>query len=104
MADIVEIVEIFKERKALMDFYKSTNGDNWTNNTNWGTEKPLREWYGIFEVDGHAYGLALYNNNLSGVIPDEISNLSRLHYLQLSSNDITGSLPSQDHGWCRLQY
>ena len=94
VADIVEIVEIFKERKALMDFYKSTNGDNWTNNTNWGTEKPLREWYGIFEVDGHAYGLDLFNNNLSGVIPDEISNLSRLHYLQLSSNDITGSLPS----------
>ena len=96
VADIVEIIEIFKEREALMDLYRSTNGDNWTNNTNWGTEKPFNEWYG-FEWGapyGYVESLNLEDNNLSGEIPESISNLSRLRSLCLSFNDITGSLPS----------
>ena len=35
------------DREALIDFYKATNGDNWKNNENWCSDKPLKEWYGI---------------------------------------------------------
>ena len=35
------------EREALIALYKATNGDNWTNNTNWCSDKPVSEWYGI---------------------------------------------------------
>ena len=35
------------EREALIAFYKATNGANWTKNTNWCSDKPLSEWYGV---------------------------------------------------------
>lgn len=35
------------EREALIEFYKATGGDNWGNNTNWCSEKPVGEWLGI---------------------------------------------------------
>ena len=35
------------EREALIEFYKATGGDNWGNNTNWCSEKPVGEWLEI---------------------------------------------------------
>ena len=35
------------ERAALIEFYQATGGDNWTNKTNWCSDEPVNEWYGI---------------------------------------------------------
>lgn len=35
------------ERKALVDLWRATNGSKWKNKTNWNTEQPLSEWFGI---------------------------------------------------------
>lgn len=59
--------EALEERKLLIEFYEQTNGDNWTNNTNWCTSKPISQWYGIqIDEDGHVVSIELPNNNLSG--------------------------------------
>ena len=36
------------EREALIAIYKALDGDNWTNNENWCSDKPISEWYGIY--------------------------------------------------------
>lgn len=36
--------------EALLAFYNATGGDNWNNNTNWGSDKPFNEWYGVHTI------------------------------------------------------
>ena len=52
------------EREALIALYKATDGDNWTNNTNWCSDKPISEWYGIIANEGLVQCINLDNNNL----------------------------------------
>ena len=83
-----------KEREALIELYSATNGNNWTNNTNWCSDKPVGEWYGI---DTNSSGLLcwidLSGNNLIGSIPESIGELTILQGLHLSHNQLTGELP-----------
>lgn len=84
------------EREALIALYKATNGDNWTNNTNWCSDKPVSEWYGISAHNNptRVMTIDLMNNNLCGAIPDEIGNLPSLISLYLPVNHLTGEIPS----------
>lgn len=82
------------ERNALMAFYNATGGENWTNNTNWGSDKPFGEWYGITTNQiGLVEDINLDNNNLTGNIPESIGDLKQLVSIHLSSNELTGELP-----------
>ncbi len=74
---------------ALVAIYDETGGDNWTQNTNWKTDR-LDTWFGVTVEDGRVTGLDLSNNNLSGAILDVASGLGLLRDLNLSSNDLTG--------------
>ena len=38
-------------REALIKFYKAMDGDHWLNNTNWCSDKPISEWYGVYTFD-----------------------------------------------------
>ena len=78
---------------ALVKFYHSTNGNNWKNNTNWLSEKPIDEWYGVRLESGRVSHLSLYANNLVGPIPKEIAKLSQLNWLTLYGNKLSGSIP-----------
>jgi Leucine-rich repeat (LRR) protein len=82
------------ERTTLMNLYTSTNGANWTNNTNWngdiGTECT---WYGVFCDGDHVFQISLDNNNLTGTLPD-LSNLINLQFFNVSYNQLSGSIPS----------
>jgi hypothetical protein len=72
------------ERTALMALYISTNGDEWINNTGWGTEASFCEWYGVTcNENGHVTILDLGANKLSGNLPSEIGNLASLRELHL---------------------
>lgn len=59
--------DALEERQLLIEFYENTNGDEWTNNTNWCTSKPVSEWFGVqVDEDGHVVSIELPDNNLSG--------------------------------------
>ena len=93
-------------RQALMDFYYATGGDSWTVNTNWGSNKRIKEWYGITVNDGVVtssgkiypstiYTIDLHDNNLVGVIPESfIKVVEGMKYLKLQDNHLSGVLPS----------
>lgn len=103
VVDIVALIEYFKERAALMDLYNATDGEHWSKNTNWGSDKPLSEWYGIETFsehnlidngyDGNVVIINLADNNLSGHIPESISAFKSLISLSLSYNNLSGEIP-----------
>ena len=82
------------EREALIEFYKSTGGERWINNTNWCSEKPVSEWYGVETTEeGSVTGISMYNNNLSGTLPDIFDKLTNFQHIALSENKLTGEIP-----------
>lgn len=83
---------------ALINLYNSTNGASWKNK--WDITKPLSSWYGV-ETDNVVHGntkklrvvaLALSSNNLIGVLPENIYDLTMLKLLWLDRNQLTGTL------------
>ena len=85
------------EREALIALYNATNGAGWTNNSGWVTATVGTEctWYGVTCGGGQVTALILSNNQLSGVMPTELGNLSRLFYLIMAGNQLTGSIPPE---------
>jgi Leucine-rich repeat (LRR) protein len=79
---------------ALVDFYNSTGGPNWSNHTNWLTTAPLITWYGVTVVNNRVNQLNLTGNNLEGSIPASLGNVSLLEGLVLIDNKLTGVIPS----------
>ncbi len=82
------------ERSALINFYNSTNGKYWKDNSGWldsiGTECG---WVGIECKNDHISRIDLHNNQLNGTIPNTIGQLSNIEYLDLSQNQLTGAIP-----------
>lgn len=81
--------------KALFALFNSTNGPEWHDRTNWNSDAPLNEWYGIkLDGSGRVTELNLAGNNLAGSLPTELAALSYLKKLDLSDNDgLAGPLP-----------
>ena len=84
------------EKDALTALYNATDGPNWIDNTNWLSDKPIGEWYGI-DTDwfGRISYLELGGNNLNGPIPPELGNLEKLWWLDLSQNELSGDIPPE---------
>ena len=87
------------ERAALEAFYHATNGPNWKNNTNWLSDKPVGQWYGVeTDASGNVVGLNFNENGLRGRLPAELTDLSNLKELFLwgewgGEPDLTGPIP-----------
>ncbi len=86
------------ERKALIDFYTSTNGPNWMDKTGWiGNECSECSWQGVIcdEWESHVIALFLDSNNLTGSIPESISDLPYLYLFSVAYNSLTTPIPEQ---------
>ena len=86
------------DREILVRLYEATDGPNWDNNTNWLTEAPLRQWYGVTtDAAGRVVRLVLAYNGLNGVVPPEIGGLANLQHLELTtlSRGLTGRIPAE---------
>lgn len=91
------------ERQALIELYNATGGDNWKNNDNWCSDKPIEEWYGVSTESGLLWELYLFDNNLRGSIPESIGVFSELQFLTLGYNNITGNIPESIGNLARLK-
>ena len=86
------------DRDILVRLYEATDGPNWENNTNWLSEAPLNQWYGVTtNSGGRVRRLDLAFNGLHGVVPPELGGLSNLQVLHLPTADrgLTGSIPPE---------
>ena len=84
------------DRSALVKFYNTTNGPQWTNKTNWNSisVSPCN-WFGVGCTNGRVTSLSLFNNNLSGTITIGKDEFSALRTLELTLNKLTGTIPAE---------
>ena len=76
------------DRAALVALFNAASGVKWPNSENWRTEMGLDEWYGVqTDSDGRVSRLDLSGNGLSGVVPSELMDLTRLRHLSIVSNE-----------------
>ncbi len=81
-------------RAALVTLYEATDGANWNKNTNWLSDAPLGEWYGVTtDDDGRVVELILSQNQLSGEMPAVLGRLTDLEWLSLWGNQLQGEIP-----------
>ena len=98
LADTAQVEIVFKlsNRQVLDSIYRLTGGENWTDTTNWLSDEPLSEWYGVETSDsGEVVGLELGDNNLTGSIPDVLVELDSLVTLDLGGNVLAGRVPQE---------
>ena len=80
------------ERDELVALYQGTDGDHWAVNTNWCSDKPLSEWYGITtDSNGKVIAIKLPENRLNGVF--ELSDFPELKEVTCG-NQVYGGNPS----------
>ncbi|MGE5400065.1 MAG: T9SS type A sorting domain-containing protein [Ignavibacteriales bacterium] len=80
---------------ALIDFYKATKGNNWSNHTNWLSTNPVSTWYGITVKDNRVEKISFeYGNNVADTIPSSFGKLTGLKELNLNYNYVS-ALPEE---------
>ena len=91
-ASQLDMVE--QDRNVFTSLYGATAGNQWGETTNWLSDAPLSDWYGVYTgASGRVTELDLSCNQLKGTIPSELGELSFLEKLDLSSNDLEGKIP-----------
>ena len=86
--------EPLTDRDILLSLYWSTGGPSWTNVEGWLTHAPISTWYGVeTDGDGRVVALRLRYNNLAGLLPAELWQLTALQILELDRNSLLGSIP-----------
>ena len=84
------------DREVLEFLYRAMGGEDWNDDTNWATDAPLGNWFGVLtNRDGRVTRLAVRGNNLTGPIPAAIGSLDQLDALDLSTNSLTGQIPPE---------
>lgn len=80
---------------ALEQLYEATDGANWTHSTGWLGGAAVEEWYGVrADSLGRVTFLDLRNNRLRGQLPPALGNLDGLSTIRVSSNPLSGRIPS----------
>lgn len=81
-----------EERAILMELFRQTGGEFWTNNSLWNSPAPVCSWYGITCEEGDRMQpnsvrtINLSSNSMSGTLPSSIWTLSSLLSLQMNDN------------------
>lgn len=121
----VDLDYIVRQKAILKKLYDSLGGSSWTNKTGWNTEAELKDWYGISMTGNKITAINLKSNNLKGKIPaslgetlavtralseadtranddeattratESVSVLGGLKELDMSGNQISGSIPPE---------
>lgn len=101
-------LHVYDPYKALRALYLSTDGDNWTERTNWPDKAffeanptdpgnlEIETWFGVEATSNSVIGLYMSNNNLNGTLPVELTFLSGLQFIEFKNNNLSGTL---DPNW-----
>ena len=89
--DVTEIPKT--ECQALVAFYNSTNGAGWTYSAGWLQTNSPCSWYGVFCSQGSVQWLWLHHNQLTGTLPSQLANLTKLERLLLHVNSLGDAIP-----------
>lgn len=109
------------EHEWLIDLYRSTNGDEWQNNTNWVSNTTHHcHWHGVYccyilnnnstslidnttlisnfeisdmKVTKCINGIVMNSNNLNGQLPNYWPNSTAFNFLEFEYNNLIGTLP-----------
>ena len=83
------------QRAALVELFRACDGRRWKQRTNWLSQLPLAQWFGV-KVDrsGNVVALLLPYNNLSGVVPASLGCLPFLQELDLRYNQLSEISPA----------
>ena len=105
-SDLDEIgLQFCSDRDVLVTLYEATDGDNWLESDNWLSNRTLGDWYGVTVDDsGRVIALNLSENELSGTIPPELGNLTKLEVLGLAVNQLRGTIPLELVNLSRLRH
>lgn len=97
------------EYETLKRLYEQTNGENWTNNDNWLSDKPLSDWYGItLNEDGYVKSINLDDNNLTGTF--YLNALSHIDNIDINNNKLNSidiiahNMPNIELSNCIVNY
>ena len=94
-APVVVSTDDSSPRSVLMEIYHVTGGATWKTRTNWLSDQPIETWHGVrTDAAGRVTHLQLYNNGLTGPIPEALRRLPHLEHLELHFNDLTGPVPA----------
>ena len=85
----------FSHRSVLEAFYEATGGESWNEDTNWGTLRPLDDWYGVAaDTADLVTELDLSDNGLRGSLHPNVGDLETLERLLLRDNPgLVGAVP-----------
>jgi len=92
------------ECEALVALYESTDGAGWYDKTNWLQTTTVGNWYGVVVSEGYIIGIDLFQNGLWGELPNMLSNLVNIWYLDLSVNNLNGTSLAMLGNLGNLQY
>ena len=93
-------------KKALMDLYNSLGGPNWTDQGNWGTDKPFSEWKGAWlSPEFQQLHITISKRGVNGQLPESLGDLADwLTDLRISDEPgLTGTLPESFAKLTKLQ-
>jgi len=87
------------EGDALMVLYNAGGGAAWTDNTGWGTDPVVDNWYGVTVAGGHVTQLDISNNNGNGnVSAFDLSALPSATRIYLHANAFSGDVTAWAFG------
>jgi len=83
------------ECAALVALYHSTNGPSWADNDGWLATNTPCTWSGITCTRDHVSHISLFYNQLTGTLPPELGDLSRLQVIEMWANRLGGPIPAE---------
>ena len=99
------------ECEALVDFYYSTNGDEWINGSGGAITQPrltgslvCSRWYGVTcgGTPRQVVRIRIPDNNLKGTLNSSLSVLTGMTEFRVFSNQLTGVLPPEYSAWSEI--